>query len=319
MTQATAESLNTILPTPIAEQGDKNDSLPQGVNNTTDESVSSAFGFPEIFSRSISKDGGKPIQRDEMNTLFNILSRQITYFQLGGVATWKASVVSSSYFDGYPPEAIVWHNGCQWRNVGGTTNKTEPGTDSSIGWTQIGPTAGTGTTSLDCQKLCPTLDDLHQLIDWANISGKTTPKSGKAITGFLPSTHANKSDDVGYLVGPGVEIQLKDSWWNWQNVFFIVDTSTANDSPDIQFATVPSVYMYMGMEFRQANISKGVKKLANYRWGLDMSHSNGDFNKNMLWIDLSKDFTTKKFTLGGGGYVHGIYGMGDCSSCRVSE
>lgn len=314
MTKSALDSLNWLPPTPIAENGDKNSTIPQGQNNQTDESVSTNFGFPAIFSRSITKDGGKPIQRDEMNTLFNVLSRQITYFQLGGRATWKNSVASSSYFDGYPPDAIVWHNGCEWRNTGGTTNKTEPGTDSAIGWTQIGPTAATGTTALDCQKLCPTLNDWRQLIDWSKISQKTTSN----VTGFLTDDHPDKADDNGSMVGSGIEITLKDSWWNWQNVCFVVDAHGGADTPDIQFTMIPSVYLYMGMVFRYNNLSKGVKKLANYRWGLDMSHASGDFGSNMLWIDLSKEFTVEKLTLGGGGYVRGIYGTGDCSSCRVT-
>lgn len=324
MDKEAADSLNFLLAKPIAEDGDRVEEtsdgpLPIGVSNESDDSVSVLFGFPEIFSRSIARDGGQPIQRDEMNTLFNILSRQIMYFQLGGVARWNARVKDSDYFKGYPPEAIVWHNGCEWRNTGGTANMTEPGTEGSIGWTQIGPTAGTGETALDCQKLCPTLNDWHQLIDWDSITKKVVPAERDRVKGFLPEDHPDHVDDNGFMIQRGIEIVLKSSWWNWQNLCFLVDTSAAAGSPDVQFAQIPTVYLYMGMKFREANIGLGAKKLANYRWGLQMSTSSGNFGSNDLWIDLSKNFDFRHFTLGGGGYVRGIYGTGDCSACRVGD
>jgi len=307
MTKADSDALNTLLPTPIAEQGDKKSSLPQGANNETDENVSSSFGFPAIFSRSIAKNGGKPIQRDEMNTLFNVLSRQITYFQLGGMATFKDSVADT--YGGYPPNAIVWHNGKEWRNTSGLANQTKPDTDGSIGWTQIGPTAVTGDKTIDPKVFVPTLNEWRQLIDWPNVKDKST---GVAKTGYLPTDHLDKTDDVGYTAGPGVEIVLKDDFTNWQTLNFIFG------SPVTCIKSIPTVYLSMGQTFKNNNSSKLYSAGWAYVWQLDYNpySTSGDYIENTPWIDLRKDFTNRKFTLGGGLPVTGIYGTGYCKDIR---
>ena len=327
MEASQVEAFNQILPCPIAEEGnrvlgdDGNPHLDTGLNNESDMTVSAKFGFPEIFSRSIKDAGGLPIQRNDMNTFLNILSRQIAYFQMGGVVKWTNDIASSEFYGGYPPDAIVWYNDRQWQHVSGRMNTNRPGGNGNedervTGWKQIGPTAGTGTTSLDCQKLCPTIEQWRQLIDW-NKTNAYKPDASKAVTGFLPEGHPDKGDDNGYMVQYGTEIKLKSSWWNWQTICFLVDTSKNAGTPDIQFAQVPSVYLWMGMNFRQANLSLGAKKLQNYKWGLDMMQRTGNFTSSDLYIDLSKTFDLYTFTLGGGGYVRGIYGTGDCSACRI--
>ena len=84
----------------FAVDGDKNTSIP----STSTTAMNLATGFPSVYSKPLA-DGGKLIQRKEMNTLFYQLMLFQNFLQNGGYITWNKDVMTG--IGGYPNGAVL--------------------------------------------------------------------------------------------------------------------------------------------------------------------------------------------------------------------
>lgn len=84
----------------FAENGERNPSIPE----TSSTAMNLATGFPAVYSKPLS-DGGKLIQRKEMNTLFYQLMLFQNFLQNGGYITWSQDVMVG--IGGYPSGAVL--------------------------------------------------------------------------------------------------------------------------------------------------------------------------------------------------------------------
>lgn len=84
----------------FAEDGERNPSIPK----TSSTAMNLATGFPSVYSKPLS-DGGKLIQRKEMNTLFYQLMLFQNFLQNGGYITWSQDVMVG--IGGYPSGAVL--------------------------------------------------------------------------------------------------------------------------------------------------------------------------------------------------------------------
>lgn len=84
----------------FAVDGEKNPSIP----TTSTTAMNLATGFPSVYSKPLA-EGGKLIQRKEMNTLFYQLMLFQNFLQNGGYITWNADVMNG--IGGYPNGAVL--------------------------------------------------------------------------------------------------------------------------------------------------------------------------------------------------------------------
>jgi len=84
----------------FAVDGEKNPSIP----DTSTTAMNLATGFPSVYSKPLA-DGGKLIQRKEMNTLFYQLMLFQNFLQNGGYITWNNDVMMG--IGGYPNGAVL--------------------------------------------------------------------------------------------------------------------------------------------------------------------------------------------------------------------
>lgn len=91
----------TKIPTPFANNGDRNTIPQQATNNGL---ASFAEGFPEITSLPLS-DGGQPPTRADFNAIGYMSTNNIAYLQQGGIYTFDNTI--SQAIGGYPQGAIL--------------------------------------------------------------------------------------------------------------------------------------------------------------------------------------------------------------------
>lgn len=80
-------------------------------DTTAGDSFSISTGYPEAYARPFDKNG-KPLNRSELNNVFNLLSQLHFYWQMGGVPVWDSRIAagegSYSTIGGYPRNARVF-------------------------------------------------------------------------------------------------------------------------------------------------------------------------------------------------------------------
>lgn len=100
-----------VLPTPFAEQGDKN-TLPDNPTGTNLASITEGFPAITMLSRD---DGGLPPAGQDFNGLGNLLSQFYFFTQNGGSYTFDSNV--STAIGGYPLGARLWYVGADGAQV----------------------------------------------------------------------------------------------------------------------------------------------------------------------------------------------------------
>ena len=101
------------LPIPIANDGDVRPPI-IGDNNNTDTQTSIKFGLPAKMSEPISQNG-IPVPRQDINGIYNLLSRVVHYLMSGGRIPYLAA--QSTAINGYPKDAEVLYNGNIYKSL----------------------------------------------------------------------------------------------------------------------------------------------------------------------------------------------------------
>ena len=101
------------LPTPIANDGDRRYPIIGG-NNNTDTQTSIKFGLPAKMSEPIDQNG-IPVPRQDINGIYNLLSRVVHYLMSGGRIPYLAA--QSTAINGYPKDAEVLYNGNIYKSL----------------------------------------------------------------------------------------------------------------------------------------------------------------------------------------------------------
>ena len=101
------------LSSPIAENGDKR-ALIAGSNNETDTRASVKFGLPALMSEPIDLDG-IPVPRQDLNGMYNLLSKIVHFLMAGGKIPYMAS--ESTAIGGYPAGAEVSYQGHSYKSL----------------------------------------------------------------------------------------------------------------------------------------------------------------------------------------------------------
>jgi microcystin-dependent protein len=115
----------SIFSSPIANEGDKTNISNGGANNT-DLTASIKFGLPSKMGEPLDTTG-IPVPRQDLNGIFNVLSRLTHYLMAGGTVPWLVN--ESAAIGGYPLGAIVYYNGGLYRSLVDSNNSVP--TDSS--------------------------------------------------------------------------------------------------------------------------------------------------------------------------------------------
>lgn len=101
------------LPIPIANDGDMRSPIIGG-NNNTDTQTSIKFGLPAKMSKPIDQNG-IPVPRQDINGIYNLLSRVVHYLMSGGRIPYLAA--QSTAINGYPKDAEVLYNGNIYKSL----------------------------------------------------------------------------------------------------------------------------------------------------------------------------------------------------------
>ena len=101
------------LSSPIAESGDKRTPI-AGSNNETDTQASVKYGLPALMSEPIDQDG-IPVPRQDLNGMYNLLSKIVHFLMAGGRIPYMAS--ESTAIGGYPAGAEVSYQGHNYRSL----------------------------------------------------------------------------------------------------------------------------------------------------------------------------------------------------------
>lgn len=101
------------LPMPIAENGDKRSPI-EGNNNSSDTQASVKFGLPSLMSEPLDANG-IPVSRQDLNGLYNMLSKVTHYLMAGGRIPWMQAEAAA--IGGYPNGAEVTYNGHNYKSL----------------------------------------------------------------------------------------------------------------------------------------------------------------------------------------------------------
>ena len=101
------------LSSPIAESGDKRTPI-SGNSNETDTQASVKFGLPALMSEPISENG-IPVPRQDLNGIYNLLSKIVHFLMAGGRIPYMAS--ESIAIGGYPAGAEVSYHGHNYKSL----------------------------------------------------------------------------------------------------------------------------------------------------------------------------------------------------------
>lgn len=116
MTASELASYGTSLPNlsmPIAENGDKRTPI-EGNNNSSDTQASVKFGLPSLMSEPLD-EAGIPVPRQDLNGLYNMLSKVVHYLMAGGRIPWMQAEATA--IGGYPNGAEVTYNGHNYKSL----------------------------------------------------------------------------------------------------------------------------------------------------------------------------------------------------------
>lgn len=189
------------LPIPIANDGDRRSPIIGG-NNNTDTQTSIKFGLPAKMSEPI--DGnGIPVPRQDINGIYNLLSRVVHYLMSGGRIPYLAA--QSTAINGYPKDAEVLYNGNIYKSL----------VDSNT-------SLPTDTTKWKLDKFLP--------ISGGTISGSIISDTENAI---VRSINNGKLILNGSANGEGARLVLRGSSETYPKVFALF-------AGDIQFAGFPN-------------------------------------------------------------------------------
>lgn len=198
-------NLDTLTPfvQPFAAQGAKND-----IPNTGEDVANIAQGFPAIFSKPI-QEGGKYVQRKDMNGILYLITKFLTYLQNGGVITFDESV--SSLIGGYPNGAVLIV-----RDSSGVYVRVKSMLPENNSWN---PDAISGNPNFRDHKTLEdgTIDDVNGILRWKTVENDVSYLYGK------------KQPKLTYLAGSadrtttlGMTVTLSESWRNYDRIAFIL-------------------------------------------------------------------------------------------------
>src|SRR5690625_1860182 len=120
----------------------------------------------------------KPVERDEMNGLFNEVTAALGEMQLNGFAVWRPVT------GGWPEGALVSHQGAVWKSTT-DSNNTEPGSGASWERALANVSPGDGTA----------IDDQGRLVVDAE------PKGFSSVQDFVESTPKEDSVNITSYYG----------------------------------------------------------------------------------------------------------------------
>lgn len=116
MTSAELTNYGNNLPhltTPIANNGDKR-TLINGGSNNTDTQASIKYGLPTKMGLPLNTTG-IPVPRQDLNGIYNLLSKITHYLMAGGRIPYSST--ESSSIGGYPNGAEVTYNGHNYKSL----------------------------------------------------------------------------------------------------------------------------------------------------------------------------------------------------------
>ncbi len=108
----TEENLISLHPRYLASRiGDSNVTINDIPDTGSDAEFSISLGYPEVYAKPYA-EGGKPLNRSEVNNVLNLLSQLHFYWQMGGSPVWNSEVAQGigiySGIGGYPKHAHVY-------------------------------------------------------------------------------------------------------------------------------------------------------------------------------------------------------------------
>jgi len=187
----------------------------QGAKNTIANAsgdVNIAQGFSAIFSKPI-QQGGKYVQRKDMNGILYLITKFLTYLQNGGVMTFDASV--SNLIGGYPTDAVL-----NVRDASGVYVRVK----SMIPNNTWNPDATSGNANFRDHKTLEngTIDDVNGVLRWKTVEYDVSYLYGK------------KQPTLTYLAGSasntkslGLTVNLNDNWRNYDRIAMILRCGTS--------------------------------------------------------------------------------------------
>lgn len=217
-------NLDTLTPfaQPFAAQGAKNI-----IPNTGNDVASIAQGFPAIFSKPI-LEGGKYVQRKDINGILYLITKFLTYLQNGGVMTFDASV--SSLIGGYPTDAVL-----NVRDSSGAYVRVK----SMIPNNTWNPDAVDGNPNFRDHKTLEdgTIDDVNGILRW-----KTVEYDVSQLYGKRQPTLTYLAGSASRTTSLGTTVNLSDNWRNYDRIAFILRCTSTNYTGHIDVHEIIDVW-----------------------------------------------------------------------------
>lgn len=199
----TEQELISLHPRYLASRiGDSNVTLNEIPDVGSENEFSISTGYPEVYAKPYS-EGGKPLNRSEVNNVFNLLSQLHFYWQMGGSPVWSREIAQGlgtySGIGGYPKHAHVYVD-----VDGEMTQFVSTADDNSE---EPGPAAKNWVKFINADSLVPKIEALSAALNKVLLSIQSITKS----VGTLSGDAANTSSTVASLG----DIFMKKSDMTW--------------------------------------------------------------------------------------------------------
>lgn len=199
----TEQELLALHPRYLASRiGDSNVTLNDIPDTGSDDEFSIAVGYPEVYAKPYDQ-GGRPLNRSEMNNLFNLLTQLHFYWQMGGSPVWSHDIAQGlnaySTIKGYPKNAHVY------ADVDGEMTQFVSTKDDNS--EEPGPNAKNWVKFVDAASLVPKIESLSATMN-AILSGIASITQS---VGTLSGDTANTSSTVANLG----DVFLRKSEMTW--------------------------------------------------------------------------------------------------------
>ena len=216
------------LSSPIAESGDKRAPI-AGISNETDTQASVKFGLPALMSEPMDQDG-IPVPRQDLNGIYNLLSKIVHFLMAGGRIPYMAS--ESEAIGGYPAGAEVSYQGHNYKSL--VDSNTAVPTDSTK-WACIdylpltgGAISGIIHSNADAASLPSILGTNHVALQAGNIYLAITKDgqmvyNGKNVVRSVNGVDANFWGNIDLAVWPNYELRfaIPNGWTTTSNGWMI--------------------------------------------------------------------------------------------------
>ena len=248
------------LHAPIADKGDKRTPI-SGSDNNTDRQASLKFGLPALMSEPLDENG-IPVPRQDLNGIYNLLSKITHYLMAGGYIPYLDSV--STAIGGYPKGAKISYDGNIYKSL--VDSNTSIPTDSRK-WELItylplkgGNMGGSITFDKDIHFAKGLTDDnCLSLCGGTSLSnGAAIRLAGKDYSGTAAPSGCFELQTAYYNNSPNVLQGNTDGSlkWNGRNIVRSVNGVNAGINGNVNFAIYPGANLY-SVNIRDLIIEQG--------------------------------------------------------------